>query len=383
MDLVALQLLLGRAVGLSAAQLLAALERTGAQQEGLAGFEALIGASPAALADLGFRPTTSHWLHAPDMRLIDADRAWAARGAVRLIDATSRAYPGALARAGAAPPLLYVQGEPGCLAHAQLAIVGTRQPSAPGRANAAHFAAGLVRAGLTVTSGLALGIDAAGHEGALAASGRTVAVLGSALDRLYPRQCGALAARIAVQGALVSQFPPGTPPCRSNFPQRNRVISGLCLGTLVVEATRGSGSLITAGMTARAGRPVFAIPGSIHNPMAHGCHALIRAGARLVESVDDILRELHLDVEKQVVATDLDPDRKDSREPPMLDKVSEILLDAMGFEPASVDALVERTGLPSQSVASKLLILELEGAVEPQAGGFYVCLQARRRRCWS
>jgi DNA processing protein len=379
MDPVALQLLLGRAAGLSAAQLLTALERTGARHEGLAAVHALIGASPAALAELGLSPTASRWLHAPDMRLIEADRAWVARSAVNLLDATSPAYPVALARAGSAPPLLYVQGEPGCLAHAQLAIVGTRQPTAPGRANAAHFAAGLVQAGLTVTSGLAIGIDSAGHEGALAADGRTIAVLGSALDRLYPLQCRTLAARIARQGALVSQFPPGTPPRRTNFPQRNRIISGLCLGTLVVEATRSSGSLLTAALSSRAGRPVFAIPGPIHSPMARGCHALIRAGARLVESVDDILRELPWQYKKQGLASNPDPGRQGGFEAPVLDKVSEILLDAMGFEPASVDALVERTGLPSQSVASKLLILELEGAVEPQAGGLYVCPQDRGR----
>ena len=379
MDLLALQLLLGRAVGLRASQLLALLERTGSRHDGLSALEALIGASPDALAELGVGPRASRWLHAPDLRLLESDRAWSVRRSVRLIDATSPAYPPRLVDAGAAPALLYVQGDPACLASAQLAIVGSRQPSSPGRINAAQFAAGLARAGLTVTSGLAIGIDSAGHEGALAASGLTIAVLGSALDQLYPEESRALAARIAAQGALVSQFPPGTPPCRAHFPQRNRIISGLCLGTLVVEATPGSGSLITARLTARAGRPVFAIPGSIHNPMARGCHALIRAGARLVESVDDIIQELNLSHNKQQLMPDLDPQADAAERAHGLDKVSKILLDAIGFEPASVDALVERTGLPSQSVASKLLILELEGAVEPQAGGWYVRPQARRR----
>jgi DNA processing protein len=229
-----------------------------------------------------------------------------------------------------------------------------------------------VRAGLAITSGLATGIDAAGHEGALSAAGRTIAVLGSALDQIYPRECRALAERIAAQGALVSEFPPGTPPRRANFPRRNRIISGLSLGTLVVEATQHSGSLITAAMTARAGRPVFAIPGSIHNPMARGCHALIRGGARLVESVGDILRELNLDYDKQILISDTEPGLGESKSVPALDKASEILLDAIGFEASSIDALVQRTGLPSQSVASVLLILELEGAVQPQAGGLYV-----------
>jgi DNA processing protein len=379
MDLLALQLLLGRAVGLRASQLHALLARAGARHEGLAALEALIGASPEALTELGVGPRASRWLHAPDLRLLESDRAWSARRSVRLIDATSPAYPPLLAQAGAAPALLYVQGDSACLASAQLALVGSRQPSAPGRSNAALFAAGLARAGLTVTSGLAIGIDSAGHEGALAAGGRTIAVLGSALDQVYPEASRTLATRIVAQGALISQFPPGTPPCRAHFPQRNRLISGLSLGTLVVEAAAGSGSLITARLTARAGRPVFAIPGSIHNPMARGCHALIRAGARLVERVDDILQELGLFHDKQSLIPDLEPRTGATKPVRGLDKVSKILLDAIGFEPSSVDALVERTGLPSQSVASKLLILELEGAVEAQAGGHYVRPLASRR----
>jgi DNA processing protein len=380
MDSVALQLLLGRADGLSAAQLLAALERSGARLPGLAGLAALIGASPAVLTGLGLKAAASRWLHAPDMRLIEADRAWSVRQAVQLIDATGPDYPPQLARIGSAPPLLYLQGDRACLAAAQLAIVGSRHPSGPGRENAAQFAAGLARAGLVITSGLAIGIDTAGHEGALAAAGRTIAVLGSALDQVYPHECRALASRIVGHGALVSEFPPGTPPRRTNFPRRNRIISGLSLGTLVVEAAPHSGSLITAASAARAGRPVFAIPGSIHNPLARGCHALIRRGARLVESVDDILQELDLSVEIQEVK--FDPVRVPAGPSPgaALDKASEILLDAIGFEASSVDALVERTGLPSQSVASMLLILELEGAVEPQAGGLYVRSSARRHR---
>lgn len=380
MDSVALQLLLGRTEGLGAAQLLAVLGRTGGGHSGVRALEALIGASPAVLAELGLRPAASRWLQAPDLRLIEADRAWAVRERVQLIDATEPDYPSQLARIGGAPALLYVQGDRACLTAAQLAIVGSRHPSAPARDIAARFAASLVRAGLTITSGLAIGIDTAGHEGALAAAGRTVAVLGSALDQVYPRECRALSARIAERGALVSQFPPGTPPRRPNFPRRNHIIGGLSLGTLVVEATRHSGSLITAGIAARAGRAVFAIPGSIHNPMAQGCHALIRGGARLVENVDDILRELNLDINKQGLTSDPDPATGGAMAGPALDKASEILLDALGFEASGVDTLVERTGLPSQSVASMLLILELEGAVEPQAGGLYVRSEVRRHR---
>jgi DNA processing protein len=380
MDLGSLQLLLGRARGLSASQLRTALERSGAPHGGLQALEALIGASPAVLAGLGLKGAAGRWLHAPDLRVIETDRAWAARHAVRLIDATGEHYPAQLARMVGAPSLLYVRGDHTCLATAQLALVGTRRPSGPARDDAARFAAGLVRAGLTITSGLAAGIDTAGHEGALAAAGRTIAVLGSAVDQVYPREGRALANRIARSGALVSQFPPGTPPRRSHFPLRNRLISGLSVGTLVVEATRHSGSLVTARTAARAGRPVFAIPGSIHNPMARGCHALIRNGARLVESVEDILRELNLNQEKQSFTSDLDTGPPGRRKRLVLDKASEILLDAMGFEASSVDTLVERTGLPSQSVASTLLILELEGAVEPQAGGLYVRSPVRRHR---
>jgi DNA processing protein len=380
MDSVALQLLLGRAYGLSASQLRTALARSGARDGGLPALEALIGASPAALAGLGINGAAGRWLHAPDLRVIETDRSWARLHAVQLIDATGEHYPPQLARIDGAPSLLYVRGERTCLAAPQLALVGTRRPSAPGRDEAARFAAGLARAGLTVTSGLAAGIDTAGHEGALAAAGRTIAVLGSAVDQVYPREGCALASRIARSGALVSAFPPGTPPRRRHFPQRNRLISGLSLGTLVVEATQRSGSLVTAHSAASAGRPVFAIPGSIHNPMARGCHALIRNGARLVESVEDILRELNLYDEKQSLTMRADAGRPEWVEVPGLDKASEFLLDALGFEPASVDALVERTGLPSQSVASTLLILELEGAVEPQAGGLYVRSPVRGHR---
>jgi DNA processing protein len=224
-----------------------------------------------------------------------------------------------------------------------------------------------------VTSGLAIGIDTASHEGALATPGRTIAVCGTGLDVSYPRSNATLAEAIAADGALVSEFPLGTPPLKHNFPRRNRIIGGLSLGTLVVEAAVRSGSLITARLAADAGREVFAIPGSIHNPMARGCHQLLRQGAKLVESAADIFAELPA----ITAALRALPAMRQSFESAevsaaLLDNEYKILLDALGFEPTGVDLLVERTGLRADEVASMLLILELEGCIESYPGGFYV-----------
>jgi DNA processing protein len=192
-------------------------------------------------------------------------------------------------------------------------------------------------------------------------------VLGCGLDKIYPAQNRVLAERIAASGVLVTEFPPGTPPARAHFPQRNRIIAGLSLGTLVVEAARRSGSLITARLAGVAGRDVFAIPGSIHNPLVRGCHELIRSGAKLVECAEDVLGELKISLSAQLLATPhAQPD-----EGPALDKEYKILLDALAFEPASVDSLIERTGMNSESIASMLLILELDGHVAPHPGGRY------------
>jgi DNA processing protein len=374
MDAVALQLVLGRSHGLTAQLLRSAIEQTGAHASGVAALEALIGERPAALRALGLSSAASAWLHAPDQSLIDADREWLAREHILLIDALSSGYPPQLAQADAAPSLLYVRGEAASLCLPQLAIVGSRNPTVPGRRTATQFAACLSRAGLAITSGLAMGIDAASHEGALGAGGRTIAVLGSGLDQVYPPEHAALAERIVAQGALVSEFPRASAPLRANFPRRNRIISGLSLGTLVVEAARYSGSLITARLALEQGREVFAIPGSIHNPLTRGCHALIQAGAKLVESAQDIFDEIAISFDKQDDMSLTDSGDRVTAAAATLDKGHKILLDALGFESASVDTLVERTGLPSHSVASMLLILELEGAVGSQAGGRYVRL---------
>ena len=374
MDAVTLQLILGRATGLTALKLRCALERLGLAPGGIAAAEALLVESAATLQRLGLPPAASKWLTAPDPALIAADRRWHERHRIVLIDALSPGYPPQLAAIRDAPAMLYLRGHAGTLSEPQLAIVGSRTPSIPGRRTAMQLAAELSRAGLTITSGLALGIDAAGHEGALAAGGRTVAVLGSGLDQVYPRRHGPLADRIAAEGALVSELPRGAAPVRWSFPRRNRLISGLSLGTLVVEAAGDSGSLITARLAERQGRAVFAVPGPIHNLQARGCHQLIRGGARLVEGVSDILREITGFVAKQ---DDMSPVLRPERVTApgtRLDKGHKILLDAFGSESASVDMLVERTGFPSQSVASMLLILELQGAIGAEAGGRYVRL---------
>ena len=332
---------------------------------------ALAGARHDELAPLRLPEAAAAWLARPDPQRIAADRRWLERNGAQLIGCTDPQYPPLLTAIDDAPACLFVRGETEALLSAQLAMVGSRTPTAGGRRDAHEFARHFACGGLVITSGLALGIDAASHEGALAGGGRTIAVLGCGLDAPYPPENARLAERIARQGALVSEFPPGTAPLKEHFPRRNRLISGLALGVLVVEAARRSGSLITARLATTQGREVFALPGSIHNPMTRGCHALIRQGAKLVETAADVLEELRIPFSKQELEREstLPPAPVASGRP--LDKDYEILLDALGFEPASIDALVDRTGLPGPSVASMLLILELEGRVGLHPGGRY------------
>ncbi|MEJ0085916.1 MAG: DNA-processing protein DprA [Pseudomonadota bacterium] len=340
-------------------------------------FARLVAASPdlslldrpdiATLARLELTTGMVQWLRCPDAARVDADLRWLEAAGCTLLAATDAYYPEALRQSPGAPGVLFVLGDVKALGEPQLAMVGSRNPTAGGRATAREFAAFFARAGLTITSGLALGIDAACHEGALSAGGLTVAVLGHGLDDVYPPQHKALAARIAASGAVVSEFPPGVPPLREHFPRRNRIIAGLAVGTLVVEAARESGSLITARLAGDAGREVFAIPGSIHNPFVRGCHQLIRQGAKLVELPEDVLGELKISLADQLLAAPSEGLQKKSP----LDKEYKILLDALAFEPASVDSLIERTGMNSESIASMLLILELDGHVAPHPGGRY------------
>jgi DNA processing protein len=331
----------------------------------------LVRASERSLEQLGFAEPARGALRSPDRAALDADLAWLDAPDRHLLPLTSPHYPPLLAAIADAPPALYVRGSLEVLATPQLAMVGSRHPTASGRDTAYQFAAHFARCGLAITSGLAEGIDGASHRGALAARGATIAVCGTGLDVVYPEQHAELADAIAASGALVSEFAPGTPARRAHFPQRNRLISGLSLGTLVVEAARQSGSLITARCASEQGREVFAIPGSIHNPLSRGCHRLIRDGAKLVETADDILTELRIPLAAAVSAP-LAPDPQ-ARAPhgDRLDKEYEILLDALGFDALGVDALVERSGLKPDAVASMLLILELRGLVEVRPGGRY------------
>jgi DNA processing protein len=264
-------------------------------------------------------------------------------------------------------PAAELRGDAALLCAPQLAIVGSRNPSHSGCDNARAFSELLTRAGLVVTSGLALGIDACAHAAALDAGGQTIAVAATGLDRVYPSAHRELAHRIAAQGALVSEFALGTPPRREHFPRRNRLISGRSLGVLVVEAALQSGSLITARLAAEQGREVFAIPGSIHSPLARGCHALIRQGAKLVETAQDVLEELG------ALAGFVAAPPGANATPPGApsDPAQQELLELIGYDPVEMDTLIARSGLTPGRVSSMLLLMELRGLIEARPGGRY------------
>jgi DNA processing protein len=332
-------------------------------QQPLAVFDAVACRTP-----LGLPGDTLTALRNPDWTGVDADLAWLREDASRhILTLNDPRYPHLLKEISDPPPLLFVIGNPDLLQQPQLAIVGSRNPSVDGRENAHAFARALVNQQLVITSGLALGIDAAAHQGALAGDGPTIAITGTGLDRVYPARHRALAREITLRGALISEFPIGTPALAENFPRRNRIISGLSLGTLVIEAAPQSGSLITARLAAEQGREVFAIPGSIHNPLARGCHQLIRQGAKLVESVADILEEIHVNYAPIARAT-----TDSAQHAPDLDDNSLILWSNLGSTPASVDTLVTRTQLTTEEVSSILLLMELQGWVTSAAGGMYL-----------
>jgi len=323
-------------------------------------------------AQLGERQRLA--LKNPDWTGVEADLAWLQETGGRLVPQDSPDYPERLGALPDAPLALYLLGDPKLLTTPQIAIVGSRNPTRGGEQTARDFASHLARSGITVTSGLALGIDSAAHRGALEGGGPTVAVTATGLDRVYPASNRELAHAIIEQGgALVSEFPTGTAPRPGHFPRRNRIISGLSLGVLVVEAALKSGSLITARLAAEQAREVFAIPGSIHNPLARGCHRLIREGAKLVETATDLLEELapHLQV---YLGEAVEPGNRPGNDapPPALDPQYQDLLEAMGFDPVSTDRLVERTGLPPETVSSMLLLLEMEGRVASVPGGRFV-----------
>jgi DNA processing protein len=290
--------------------------------------------------------------------LVAAAIEWAAQPGRSIVTLADPDYPRQLLQIPDPPVLLYVIGDMRLLGAASLAVVGSRNSSQQGTINAERFSRALSDAGLAIVSGLALGIDAAAHRGALAGQSSTIAVLGCGADIVYPMGNEALYTQIGENGAIVSEFPLGTPPARENFPRRNRLISGFSRGCLVVEAALASGSLITARFAAEQGREVFAIPGSIHSPLSKGCHALIKQGAKLVESAQDVLEELGL-----ISA----PKASD----PKITGRSSLLLQHMGYDPCTIDVLIQRSGLTAEAISAMLLSLELEGKVSSLSGGLY------------
>ncbi len=299
----------------------------------------------------------------------DTQQKWLEKTENRIIESDSDDFPELLRTIPGPPALLYIVGNAEALHMPALSIVGSRNPSRGGKENAYEFAKHLGRSGFCIVSGLAQGIDTAAHEGALAAGAMTVAILGHGIDRVYPSVNRDLAHRISQNGTLVSEYPLGSPPRREHFPQRNRLISGLSLGTLVVEAARRSGSLITARLAGEQGREVFAIPGSIHNPLSRGCHQLIKQGAKLVENADDIVSELG-SLAGHLMQNDTNQEKEES-ENIEHDADYEILLNSLSYDPTSADELAENSGLTIDQVSSMLLILELEEKIEALTGGKY------------
>ncbi|MES1929819.1 SMF protein [Salinisphaera dokdonensis CL-ES53] len=335
----------------------------------------ILAAGDAAWRELGIPRAARDTLATPDNARVDEAERWLDRDDHHFITPEHPHYPAALGELVPPPSWLYALGDTELLTYPAIAIVGSRNPTTAGLEAAREFGAALAGAGLVVVSGLARGIDAAAHEGALSANGMTIAVCGTGLDRVYPAMHKDLAERIAASGLLLSEFGLGTQPARGNFPRRNRIIAGLCTATLVVEAARASGSLITARMASQAGRDVFALPGSIHNPLARGCHQLIRDGAKLVETTDHILEDIAGVLDGyRLIRSDSDDSGKNERDPrssPAEDDDHATLLAAIGHAPARVDELVARTGWSADAVSSTLLILELQGRVLAGPGGAY------------
>ncbi|HHZ87816.1 MAG TPA: DNA-protecting protein DprA [Chromatiales bacterium] len=325
----------------------------------------LFAAGPDGWREAGIGSTARAALTSPDDALIERELAWGSRPGQGIISRDDPRYPRLLAQIPDPPLVLYVVGDPSVLARPQVAMVGSRNPTPTGLDQAFSLSFSLSGIGLTITSGLALGIDAQSHRGALRAGVATIAVMGTGVDRVYPSAHQGLAAEIADSGALVSEYPLGAGPTRASFPRRNRIISGLSLGTVVVEAAARSGSLISARMALEQGREVFAMPGAVTNLMARGCHALLREGACLVEGAEDVVRELFWPVlpDETLGPVSLSDDDRASS--------ATALLRCIDSEPVSVDGLVRRSGLGVAEVNAQLLQLELDGVVSPVAGRGY------------
>ena len=336
--------------------------------------ETILNSNQGTLQKTGLSTKQIQAILAQTINSAKPDMEWLEHDNHHIVTITDDHYPALLREISSAPPLLYINGNLNLLSDPQIAIVGSRTPTPGGSNNAFEFARHFASMGLCVTSGLALGIDGQAHHGALADEGVTIAVTATGLDRVYPAKNRALAHQIAERGALISENPIGTLPRAQNFPRRNRIISGLSIGTLVVEAAQRSGSLITADYANEQGRIVFAIPGSIHNPLARGCHKLIRQGAKLVETANDVMEDLA----SQIDLSELSKQHALSKQPGS-EKTTEIersdendrLLETMGYDPVSIDHLVIQTGLTPAALSSMLLLMELQGLIASNGRGNY------------
>jgi len=340
-------------------------------------------ADASQLLACGLKSAQIKALRTGQQRSVEADLCWAEQPNHHILCLADKRYPVMLRQIADPPPILYLRGNIEYLQQHQIALVGSRNPTQPGLEMTRLFATHLSRCGLLICSGMALGIDAAAHQSALSAGQATVAVMGTGLNRVYPARHRELAHQIAEQGVLVSEFAPDTGPQQNHFPRRNRIISGLSLGVVVMEAALRSGSLTTARHAMEQGREVFAIPGSINNPLARGCHRLIREGAKLVETAEDILEELGELARSQLIlenehgngdnSFNIQIDVKDAG-----DQDYGRLLSALAYDPASIDTLVMRCGLTAEEVSSMLLILELQGHIATAPGGCYVRVNHER-----
>ncbi len=338
-----------------------------------------IDASDSDLVKAGLDRPQIKALREPDPDSLKQCQQWLQAEDHWLISIDDDYYPPLLRDIADPPPAIFVAGQPACLLQPQLAIVGSRNATSGGLDHARSFAGALARGGLAITSGLAAGVDGQAHMACLDAGGKTIAVAGTGLDRVYPARHRDLAHRIVGQGAMVSTFRPGTEARPGHFPARNRLISGMTLGTLVVEAGQRSGSLITARLASEQGREVFAIPGSVHNPLARGCHRLIREGAKLVETADEVLEELRplasqlgqALAERLSSTDDQAMNREESGAQAELDEDQRRVLEAIGYDPVPIDEIIGRTQLTAASVSSILLMLELEGFAAAHTGGRY------------
>ena len=360
-----------KGVGVSAIQTL--IEHFGA-------LESVFEAGERALSASGIgQKAVASIIAGANEQAVECDMRWSEQAGQHIIPLNSNHYPERLRSIGSPPPVLYVKGDVDVLHTPQLAIVGSRKPTHAGRETAQAFSKSIAATGLTITSGMALGIDAASHQGALLARGLTIAVAATGLDRIYPAQHRELAGQIIEEGAIVSEFPIGTTVRPEFFPRRNRIISGLSLGVLVVEAAVRSGTLTTARHASEQGRDVFAVPGSIRNPLSRGCHALIKQGAKLIETPDDILEELASQLtqwHQSNIGYQSDVVKKATAAPSIhqeaVDPAYQQLINYLDDVPQTVDALVERSGHSAAEIASMLLMLELQGHVSRADGNRYV-----------